>query len=226
MTWRDVGWGVRGAFPGLLSSSQMGKEGWAGGGRHQPGGQADDKEPGHTSKGWGTNCRSIPSLECPPGTNPLSLFIGKSWRTGTRTFNNNPHLDRRTTVTHQRPSSFTPLNRHPHLTDLGPLLRLINHSLSECQRLDALISGGPCWRFLAPSTPRSLQGRTDSVGVPTNGSLFTGSKARPGAQPAALVPSLPPLLPDPGQFPQKCAHAAPCEPRNQLTGFQSEIHLP
>lgn len=38
-------------------------------------------------------------------------------------------------MTHYRPSSFTPQNRHPHLADLGTLLEFINHTLSGCQRL-------------------------------------------------------------------------------------------
>lgn len=51
MLGRDVGLGD--AFPGLLSYSLMGKEGGSGGGGYDPGGEADNKDPRHTSQGWG-----------------------------------------------------------------------------------------------------------------------------------------------------------------------------
>lgn len=154
--------GIKDAFWGLLSSSLNGARRLRWRWKHYLGGEADNKEPGHMAEGWGlpspsgTDGRAVLSQVCPAEINHLSLFVAKSQRTETRMFNTNPHLNQPTN--HHDPLRtilLHPPKTHPHLTDLGPLLKLINHTRhgQAGGRLDAVTSGGPRWRFLAPSIP-------------------------------------------------------------------------
>lgn len=98
-----------------------------------------------------------------------------------------------------------------------------------------MTSGDPLPEVSGSINPRELEKESGFPSrTPVDTDPSTSAKVLEAARSQApeqglrvLSPPPPlPLLSDPGQFPYKCAHAGPSEPRRQLTGFQSEIHLP
>lgn len=191
---------VRDASPGLLSYCLRGKEGRAGGSDTV----LEDTWAHFGMLGAGPCQAPIagPSWARHVLQEPMTLFVGKPWRTGREMF----------TTSHGRPSSFIRISQ-TWVPSRGSLTTPCPGARDGRQRPREVPAEG-----LGPVGPQELEGHSRvSVGP------WHTHQYQPGRAGLGLSSSPPaPLPPNPAQFPPTCARAARFQPRHQLAGFQSE----